>query len=97
MQSVMTVRLSKEDFELVDKISSEEKIDKSKTVRELIELGKIYFAILKYREGKISIRKAAKTANISISEMMDLFASLGIENNLDVMDYKKGLENIKNL
>ena len=53
MQSVMTVRLPKEDLKIVEEISSKEKMDKSTTVRELIELGKIYFAINKYNEEKI--------------------------------------------
>ena len=94
MQSVMTVRLPEEDIKIVEQISFEEKMDKSKTIRELFDLGRIYFSILKYKEGKISIGKAAKIADLSISEMIDLLASLGIKNNMDVMDYKEGLKNL---
>jgi len=97
MQSVMTVRLPEEDIKMVEQISSEEKMDKSKTIRELFDLGRIYFAILKYKNGKISMGKAAKIADLSISEMMDLLAGLGIKSNIDVMDYKEGLKNLKNI
>ena len=47
-----------------------------------MELGKIYFAIIQYRENKISIGKAAEIAGLTISEMMDLLSKLGININL---------------
>ena len=90
MENVMTVRLPKEDIEAVNQISIENKKDKSTTIRELVELGKIYFAIMKYREGKISIGKAAETAGLTISEMMDLLSKLGIESNIELEDYLEG-------
>ena len=70
-------------------------MDKSTTVRELIELGKIYFAILKYKDGKISIGKAAEIAGLSLSEMIDLAAKLGIESKLEVSDYLEGFKGLK--
>ncbi|MBI2176654.1 UPF0175 family protein [Candidatus Woesearchaeota archaeon] len=68
------------------------KKDKSTTVRELVELGKIYFAIKQYKEGKISIGKAAEIAGLSISETIDLFAELKIESNITMEDYLEGLK-----
>ena len=90
MENVMTVRLPKEDLKVIEEISLKEKKDKSTTVRELVELGKLYFAIIKYRENTISIGKAAEIAGLTISEMMDLLAKLGIESNLDLSDYLEG-------
>lgn len=87
MQNAMTVRLLKEDIRVIEEISIKEKTDKSTTVRNLVELGKIYFAILQYKENKISIGKAAEIACLTISEMMDLLAKLGIQSNLDLADY----------
>ena len=87
MQNVMTVRLPKEDLKVIEEISLKEKIDKSTTVRNLIELGKIYLAIIQYKENKISIGKAAEIAGLTISEMMDLLSKLGIQSNLDLADY----------
>lgn len=94
MQSVMTVRLPEEDIKAVEEISIQQKIDKSTTVRELIELGKIYFAILKYKEGKISIGKAAEISNLPLSEIIEILAELGIKSNLEVIDYLEGSKNI---
>lgn len=90
MDNVMTVRLPKEDIEAVNQISIKNKKDKSTTIRELVELGKIYFSIIQYREGKISIGKAAEIAGLGISDMMDLLSKLGIGSNLELEDYLEG-------
>ena len=39
--------------------------------------GRVYFAIREYKEGKISIDKAAETAGLSIFEIMDQLTELG--------------------
>ena len=90
MSNVMTVRLPKEDLEAVEQISIKNKKDKSTTVRELVELGKIYFAIVEYRENKISLGKAAEIAGLAVSEMMDLLSKLGIKSNIELEDYLEG-------
>lgn len=90
MSNVMTVRLPKEDLEAVEQISIKNKKDKSTTVRELVELGKIYFAIVEYRENKISIGKAAEIAGLTVSEMMDILSKLGIKSNIELEDYLEG-------
>ena len=87
LENVMTVRLPNEDLKIIEEISLKERKDKSTTIRDLVELGKIYFAIIQYRENKISIGKAAEIAGLTISEMMELLSKLGIENNLDLADY----------
>ena len=87
MQNVMTIRLPQEDLKAIEEISDKQKKDKSTIVRDLVELGKIYFAITEYKENKISIGKAAEIAGLSISEIMDLLSGLGIKSNLDLTDY----------
>jgi|SRR3989338_7877662 len=87
LENVMTVRLPKDDLKIIEEISLKEKKDKSTTVRDLVELGKIYFAITEYKENKISIGKAAEIAGLSISEIMDLLTKLGMQSNLDLADY----------
>ena len=90
MSNVMTVRLPKEDLEAVEQISIKNKKDKSTTIRELVELGKIHFAIMQYKEERISIGKASEIAGISISEMMDLLAKFGIKSPITYEDYLEG-------
>lgn len=87
MQNVMTVRLPLEDLKAIEEISQRERKDKSTTVRDLVELGKIYFAIMQYKENKISIGKAAEIAGLTISDMINLMSKLGIQSNLDLADY----------
>lgn len=87
LETVMTVRLPKEDLKIIEEISQKERKDKSTTVRDLIELGKIYFAIIQYKENKISIGKAAEIAGLALSDMIDLLSKLGIKSNLDLADY----------
>ena len=90
MNEVITLRLPKEDVEIVKQLAVETKRGKSTTVRELVELGKIYFAIMQYEEGKISIGRASEIAGLSISETFDLLSKLGIKGNLEVEDYLEG-------
>ena len=90
MDNVLTVRLPKEDLEAVKQISIKTKKDKSTTIRELIELGKIYFAITQYRDDKISIGKAAEIAGLTLSDMIDILARLGIKSNIELEDYLEG-------
>lgn len=97
MDNVLTVRLPKEDLEVVKQISIKNKKDKSTVVRELVEQGKIYFAITQYKEDKISIGKAAEIAGLNISEMMDLLSKLGIKSNIGLEDYLEGQKFIKEL
>lgn len=90
MDNVITVRLPKEDLDTVKQISIKSKKDKSTTIRELVELGRIYFAIIQYKKGKISIGKAAEIAGLSVSEVVDLLSELGIESDMELEDYLEG-------
>lgn len=90
MKSVLTLRLPDEDIKVIEKVSLQEKTDKSTVLRELIELGRVYFAILNYRDGRISLAKAAEIAMLSISEMIDVLSKLGVKSNLELGDYLEG-------
>ena len=97
MSNVLTVRLPKEDVEAVEQISIKNKKDKSTTIRELVELGKIHFAITQYKEEKISLGKASEIAGISISEMIDLLAKFGIKSPITYEDYLEGQKNAEKM
>ncbi len=90
MNNVVTIRLPKEDIEAVKKISEENKRDKSATLRELVSMGKIYLALMEYKDGKISIGRAAEISGLPLSELMDLFSKLGIKSNIEADDYLEG-------
>ena len=65
------------------------------TVTELVELGRVMFAIEKYRSSEASLEKAARIAGVSIAKMMDILKEHGIEANLEHEDYLKGLKAIR--
>ena len=82
MNNVLTLRLPKEDLDAVQQISLQTKKDKSTILRELVELGKMYYAITQYKQGKISIGKTAELAGVNLAELMDTLTRLGIKSNL---------------
>lgn len=95
MEKTLSVRIGAEDYDFVKQLATDKKEEISKTVRELVDLGRLMYAIDCYKKGKASLGKAAKLANVSISEMMDLFVEFGVESNIEFDDYKKGLENLR--
>lgn len=95
MQKTLSIRIDQEDYDFVKQIAKEHKEEVSKTMRELVDLGRVMLAIENYKIGKASIGKAAKLAGLSISEMINMLAGFGIKSNLEFDDYAKGLENIR--
>ena len=91
----MSIRIDKDDYDFVTRLANEENEDLSATVRELIDLGRIHFAIEEYKKGTASLGKAAKIAGVSISEMMDILADYGVKNSLDDEDYRMGVKNLE--
>ena|SRR3989338_3911954 len=97
MQKTLSVRMDQENYEFVRRIAKENKEDISKAVREMVDLGRLMFAIENYKKGKASIGRAAELAGVSISEMIELLSEFGVESNLEYDDYLKGLENLRNV
>ena len=95
MQKTLSVRMDQENYEFVRIIAKENKEDISKAVREMVDLGRLMFAIESYKKGKASIGKTAELAGVSISEMINLLSEFGIKSNLEYEDYLKGLENMR--
>lgn len=87
--------MDKENYVGIKQIAQENKEDVSKAIRELVERGKISFAVEKYKNKEISLGKAAELAGVSIIKMIDILADMGIRNNLEYEDYRRGLENLR--
>ncbi|WP_456328372.1 UPF0175 family protein [Archaeoglobus sp.] len=70
-----SVRLPKEVVEEIEKLSKEEGIDKGTLIRKLIEESlreyKIKKALELYREGRVSLWKAAEIAGITYREALE--------------------------
>lgn len=93
----MSIRIDKEDYDFVKRLATAEREDISAAVRELIDLGRIHFAIEEYKKNTASLGKSAEIAGVSISEMMNILADYGVKSNLDDEDYRIGLKNLETI
>lgn len=93
----LSLRMNDSDYRFLSGLAKEEGEDISKTVRELIDLGRVALAIEKYRRSEASIEKAAHMAGVSISKMMDILKEHGVEINLEFEDYLKGLKSLRKI
>ncbi len=91
----LSIRIDDDDYKFLSVLAKEEKEDVSKTVRELVDLGRVMLAIEKYKKSEASIEKAAKIAGVSISKVMEIFKEYSVEANLEYEDYLKGLKSIR--
>ena len=90
MAKVITLRLKERELDIIEELSKKENGDRSSAARKLIDYGWIYFILKNYKEGKISIGKAAKELNLTLIEAIDLLADLGIKSPISYEDYLEG-------
>ena len=79
----ISIKLPEDIIETIKEIEEMEQIDRATTAIKLlakaIEKWKEERAIQLYREGKVTLWRAADMANLSLREMMKLAAEKGIE------------------
>lgn len=90
MAEVVSFRLDAEEIGRIEKLSEEKGIDKTAAVKELIDRGWTQHVLKQYREGRLSYGRAARELDISISELIDVLAELGISAPLTFEDYLEG-------
>ena len=91
----MSIGIEGKDYSLIEELSKIEGEEKSKVLEELMELGRMMFALRRYEEGKLSLGKAAEIAGMSLSEFMDLLSEFGIKSRISYEDYLEGFDNLK--
>ncbi|MFQ6136698.1 MAG: UPF0175 family protein [Candidatus Hydrothermarchaeales archaeon] len=79
MTAVRSVRLPDNLADLIKLRSKEERVDDSTAIRQLIYLGAERYIMRLYRDGKISVGKAAELLDVSIYDIYDLARRYGIE------------------
>ncbi len=94
---VMSVRLSEKEAKLVQAIAKEEEKEKSSEARELMMAGIKYKMLVGYKNGKVSLGTLSKKLGISLSEALDLLASLGVPAPISYDDYLQGLQSTRKL
>lgn len=89
----MAARVSKEMSDLITEISAEEKVDRSTVVRRLLDMGvrdwRTQTALERYRQGSITLLKAAEVAGVSIYEMIGILEERRIPYRYDISDLEE--------
>jgi len=89
-------RIEKGIYDIINKVSREENLDKTSTVKILINEGwtglRQKKALGQYGKGLISVDKAAEISGTTISEMMKMIASHGIKSEETLEEYRKGIK-----
>lgn len=92
----LTGRVNREQVEVLDKISREEKIDRSAVLRKILDLGiREYMkqkAIEEYRRGVLSLGKAAEKAGVSTAEFYRILEEEGIPIKIDRVAVKEAVK-----
>ena len=72
MTKTMSIRMDRDNYEFLTRITKEEESDLSKAVRDLVTRGRILLAVEKYKKGEASLGKAAEVAGLPVGQMMTL-------------------------
>lgn len=89
-------RLDKETIRMVEDTAKEERVDKTKALKELIIIGRKQLLIQKnlelYQQGSCSLDKAAAAAHIPFIEMMNEATKAGILSTETIEEYRESLK-----
>ena len=90
MSKVISTRIEEDLYREIEFVSRVENIDRSSAIKKLLKEGlrkwKIDYALSLYTQGKVSLWRAAKIANLSLWEFIDVLRDKKIELNLDEED-----------
>jgi predicted HTH domain antitoxin len=93
---VIAARFPKSSAEELEKIAQEEQVDKSTVVaralQRYIKDWKLERALTLYKEGKVTLWKAAKIADISLWEIMDIIRQRKITMQYTFENFKEDFE-----
>ena len=94
MTKTMSIRMDRDNYEFLAKISKEERSDLSKAVRDLVTRGRILLAVERYEKGEASLGKAAELAGLPVRQMITILTEFGVESRIEKDDYLQGLHNL---
>jgi predicted HTH domain antitoxin len=92
--SVMSLRLGKEEIDIISRLSKQKNEAKSEIARELLRAGWVFYWLKLYSAKKVSIGRMAEELNLSVNEVLDLLSDFGIESQVTYDDYLQGFENL---
>jgi len=93
---VISARISRDRVESIEEIAREEKVDKStildRALDQYTKEWKLRKAIESYRDGLVTLSKAAEIAGISIWDMVDVLAAKKVQAQYDIEDLEEDLK-----
>ena len=99
MAEAIGIRLDKGFLRKIEKLSKEEVLDRSSTIRKLVHLG--YQDLIKkkaaqeYAQGKITISEAAHRAEITIFDMEQYLIEQGYKSSYSIEDLEKEIKLVR--
>lgn len=101
MTITISTRLQTKEAREIEKFAKEEDLDKSTFVKRLINRSlqeyKIEYAFKLYKEGKVSLGRAAELADKSLWEMIELMKKYDVYLSYSIDDLKEDLRTIKEI
>ena|ERR1700674_655754 len=94
MTKTMSIRMDRDNYEFLSRMSKEERSDLSKAVRDLVARGRVSLAVERYKKEEVSLGKAAELAGLPVGRMMRILTEFGVESRIAKEDYLQGLENL---
>jgi len=95
----VTARLPKEMIREVERLAEKMKVDRSELIRRLLDSAlrekRLEDAVQAYRDGRVTLWKAAETAGISLREMMDTVRERKIPVSYTLEDLRRDLNYVK--
>jgi predicted HTH domain antitoxin len=95
MSKTMSIRMDRDNYNFLTRITKEERSDLSRAVRDLVTRGRLLLAVEKYKKGEASLGRASELAGLPIAQMMTLLAEFGVECRMEKEDYLQGLQHRK--
>ena len=67
-------------------VEKEEKIEEATAMRKLMRVGFETYVSNLYKQGRVTLREAARLLNVDLIEAMNIFLDAGIKGNLNASD-----------
>lgn len=95
----VTARLPRKTLKEIERLAEKEKVDRSELIRRLLDAAlqerRIDEALQSYRDGKVTLWKAAEMAGFSLRAMMELTKEKKIPVPYTIEDLERDLEYAK--
>ncbi len=92
---VLTLRIPEDMLKMIDEIAEREGKERSEVIRELLNIGLrdklVEEAIKMYRDGKVSMWKAARIAGLSLWEFIEILKNKGVDIQYSIRELEEDL------